>query len=50
VLDLWARHTGLPLPQAAVDMASRFAVAARPGTRGEEPVTAACHGCREPVS
>ncbi len=50
VLDLWARHTGLPLSQAAVDMANRFGVAARPGTRGEEPVTAACHGRREPVS
>ncbi len=50
VLDLWARHTGLPLREAAVDMASRFGVAARPGTREEEPVATACHGRREPVS
>ena len=50
VLDLWVRHTGLPLSQAALDMASRFAVTAWPGTREEEPVTAACHTRREPVS
>ena len=50
VLDLWARHTGLPLPQAAADMASRFGVSARPGTREEEPVTAACHRRRDPAS
>ncbi|NQT38888.1 MAG: transposase, partial [Planctomycetes bacterium] len=50
VLDLWARHTGLPLSQAAADMASRFGVAAKRGTREEEPVTTACQGRRQPVS
>ena len=49
VLDLWARHTGLPLREAAVDMATRFGVTPPPGTRGEEPVTDACHDRREPV-
>ena len=50
VLDLWVHHTGLPLPQAAVDMASRFGVAGQPRTREEEPVAATCHAHREPVS
>jgi len=50
VLDLWARHTGLPLRQAAADLANRFGVATHPGNREEEPVTTACHYRSEPLS
>ena len=50
VLDLWARHTGLPLREAAVDLANRFGVTAGCETREEEPVPPACHASREPVN
>jgi len=50
VLDLWAHRTGLPLPQAAIDLADRFGVAAQSRTREEEPVPSTCHDHREPVS
>jgi len=41
VLDLWARRNGLPLHNAAVDLASRFGIVAqkpRGGTRKLKPV------------
>ena len=42
-------HYGQWVGQAQ-SMASRFGVAPLPGTREEDPVTAACHRRREPVS
>ena len=50
VLDLWSRHTSLPLREAAVDLVRRFDVKSQSRTRGEEPVGATCHSRYEPVN
>ena len=43
-------HTGLPLRQAATDVANRFSIAPHPGNKDKEPVTTACRYRSEPVN
>ena len=50
VLDLWARHTGLPLREAAVDLTNRFGVAVQELDQRRGTRRTTCPGRHKPVN